>query len=261
MITGTPTEHLTGVLLEGEYQDFYEMVESIYRITGLDEDPNSPYWSVKQRLLGICFDIRHAYQGDRTVKTADNGVHKEMMKWHSVVLPQENVHFAVEVLFPEAVFVALALPEMYADSRRYYGKRAEKRLKNENNETKRIEKYSDYVRDRAMMDMLAAAVFSALAEVIGEEELEKLLDMRSRNYDNEYRDFATQYVDKCNADYLKAAQEKRKDKLKGIAKRLVKLPDAYYKMKAELMYWAREEGWNIHEMYDPGLEYPDEVEW
>ena len=28
MISAKPTEHLTGVLIEGEYEDFYEMVES-----------------------------------------------------------------------------------------------------------------------------------------------------------------------------------------------------------------------------------------
>ena len=60
MITARPTEHLTGIIIEGEYEDFYELVDGIYRMTGLEEDYDDLYWSVKNRLLGLCYDIRHA---------------------------------------------------------------------------------------------------------------------------------------------------------------------------------------------------------
>lgn len=40
----------------GDYKDFYELVESIYRITGLD-DQTEIYYGIKNRLLGICYDI------------------------------------------------------------------------------------------------------------------------------------------------------------------------------------------------------------
>ena len=33
MITARPTEHLTGIIIEGEYEDFYELVDGIYRMT------------------------------------------------------------------------------------------------------------------------------------------------------------------------------------------------------------------------------------
>ena len=117
MITGKPTENLNGILLEGDYDDFYDLVDSIHRMTGLEEYYEDPYWSVKNRLLGLCFDIRHAYQGDRTVKLVDNGAGEELMKLHSMIMPSQNVHFAVEVMFPEAVFVALSVQELYNASR------------------------------------------------------------------------------------------------------------------------------------------------
>ena len=124
MITATPTEHLNGIMLEGEYDDFSELVDCIYRMTGLKDDYNDPYWSVKNRLLGMCYDIRHAYQGDRHVKLVDSGADEELMKWHSMILPKQNVHFSVEILFPEAVFVALSVPELYIMSYSYYGRTA-----------------------------------------------------------------------------------------------------------------------------------------
>ena len=262
MITAKPTEHLTGITLEGEFEDFYEIVESIYRITGLEEDYNDLYWSVKNRLLGICYDIRHAYMGDRNVKLTENGVHEEMMKWHSMILPKQNVHFSVEIMFPEAVFVALSVPEMYLLSGGYYGNRARKVHKNDPDADILVRDYADYIRDKAILDILCSVILSAYAEVVGDEELEKLLHQKElHNYGNGYVHYATQYVDKCNIEYLKTAPEKRKDKLRNIAKRLADKPAAYNKMQRDLEYSAREYHCSIHELQDPSLEYPEDFEW
>ena len=102
MISAKPTENLAGITIEGDHDDFYEIMESIYRMTGLEESYDDYYWSVKNRLLGICYDIRHAFMGDRDVKLVDNGVHDEMMKWHSMILPRQEVHFSVNIMFPES---------------------------------------------------------------------------------------------------------------------------------------------------------------
>lgn len=106
MISAKPTENLTGIILKGNFDDFY--------------------WGVKNRLLAVCYDIRHAYMGDREVKLVDNGVHDEMMKWHSMILPKQEVHYAVKFLFPEAVFVALSAPDLYLWSKSGYGQRTQK---------------------------------------------------------------------------------------------------------------------------------------
>ena len=261
MISAKPTENLTGIMLEGEYEDFYEMVESIYRITGLEEDYDDRYWSVKNRLLGICYDIRHAFQGDRSVKLVDNGADDDLMKWHSMIMPKENLHYTVEVLFPEAVFVAMAVPEMFFSSSIYYGDRARKLKKKEENENLIVQKYADYIRDQAMMDLLCSVILSALAEVIGDEDFEKVINLKGHQYSSNYEHYAAQYVDKCNLEYLKTKPEKRKDKLRNIAKRLAKKTDAYINLKRGLEASAREYGCSIHELHDPDQEYPDEIEW
>ena len=223
MISAKATENLAGITLEGDYDDLHEIVKSIYRMTGLEEDYEDDYWSVKNRLLGVCYDIRHAFMGDREVKLVDNGVHEEIMKWHSMILPRQEVHFSVNILFPEAVFVALSVSEIYAQSRQYYGKRSKKQQENEEFPS---EKYSYYVRDKAVLDTLSAVILGALAEVIGDEELEKLFKTKSHLYGVGFLNYATQYVDKCNIEYLKTEPEKRKDKLRNIAKRLMQQPEA-----------------------------------
>ena len=59
MISAKPTENLAGITIDGDHDDFYEIIESIYRMTGLEESYDDYYWSVKNRLLGVCYDIRH----------------------------------------------------------------------------------------------------------------------------------------------------------------------------------------------------------
>ena len=74
MISAKPTENFAGITIEGDHDDFYEIMESIYRMTGIEDSYDDYYWSVKNRLLGVCYDIRHAFMGDRAIKLVDNGV-------------------------------------------------------------------------------------------------------------------------------------------------------------------------------------------
>lgn len=259
MISAKPTENLAGITIEGDYEDFYEIVESIYRMTGFEESYDDCCWSIKNRLLGICYDIRHAFMGDRDIKLVDNGVHDEMMKWHSMILPKQEVHFSVNVMFPEAVFVALSAPELYVWQSQYYRKKSKRQ--EENATFPPTHKYSNYIRDKAVIDTLSAVILGAFAEVIGDDELEKLFKVRGHKYEDIFLNYATQYVDKCNIEYLKTAPEKRKDKLRNIAKRFVQQPDAYKKMKRDLEYSAKQYGCSLHELHDPKLEYPKEIEW
>lgn len=54
-----------------------------------------------------------------------------------------------------------------------------------------------------------------------------MLKLKNNQYLNIFDGYLIQYVDKCNAEYLKTTLEKRKNKLRNIAKRFVKKPDAY----------------------------------
>ena len=228
MIIATPTENLAGITIEGEFQDFYELVDSIYRITsnedGMMQDYGDEYWAVKNRLLGLCYDIRHAYMGDRDVKLVDNEFDEELKKAHALIVPDKNLHYSVNVLFPEALFVALSAPELYLPAYKYYGAKAIKKQKEGGEFSHFAYPYFYYIKDKANIDQLCAAVLEAFAEVVGDEEMEKL---------------------------------------KNIAKRLLTKPSGYMSMKKDLEYGAALYGCTIHELHDPKLEdqYPEEILW
>lgn len=246
---------MTGITIEGEFYDLYELVESIYRMTYEAEDVTDAYYGVKNRLLGVCYDIRHAYMGDREVVLKENGMNKELMKWHEMVVPTQNLYYKVNVLFPEALFIASAVPRMFIYAARFYGERKAKK----DSILPKIP-YSDFYRDKANLEVLCSGIWQALNDAIGQSETEKLMRQLEDSYED-YRDYATHYIDKCNTELLKTPHEKRVDKLRNITKRIIKKPQAYMKMEADLRYWAKEYHTTIYELEDPRLEYPEEIIW
>lgn len=255
MLQTKPTEHLMGVTIQGDFLDFYNLVDSIYSMTGVEDDPNEYHYGVKKRLLGVCYDIRHGYMGDRDILLEDNGMNLDKMKANNMITPKQNVYYSVNILFPEAIFVAAAVPRIYMYSSCYYGMRGQRAKMD-----LQPKSYANYLRDKSNLDVLCAGIWQALGAVIGDEEIEKIISLVQNNNES-YINYATHYIDKCNIELYKTEVSKRRDKLRNIAKRIVKKPQAYYKMEEELQYWAKEYKTNIYELQDPKLEYPDEVEW
>lgn len=195
--------------------------------------------------------------GDRDIVLEDNGMREDIMKWQEQITPTQNVYYSVEVLFPEAIFVAASVPKMYIFSSVYYG--AKSKRTDMDSQLPPIP-YSDYIRDKANLDVLCAGIWQALGEAIGDEELEKLIQLMQRA-DESFLFYATHYIDKCNIELLKTDVEKRKDKHRNIAKRIVKKSKAYMNMEADLQYWAKEYKTTIYGLHDPKVEYPEDFEW
>ena len=85
MITIKPTEHLVGINVQGDYYDFEGFVDAVHRLTGIypEEDYSDPYYASCNRLLGICYDIRHAYQGDRDIYLLACEQHQQIPRNHN----------------------------------------------------------------------------------------------------------------------------------------------------------------------------------
>jgi len=253
MIQAKPTEKLTGVTIQGDYDDFYQLTEAFHNAAGFEQVPKDPYYSVAMRVLGVCYDIRKAYQGDREVTLKDNGMHEEIMKYHSLIAPKENVYYSVNILFPEVLFAAMSVRELLQTVHTRTGRKNVEMWD-------RTYSQAMYMRDKAVIDMFCAGIWEAFSDVVGNEEADKVIRLFKRT-DESYYQYASLYVDRLNVEYLKADVKKRTDKLRNIAKRIAKKPDAYYKMEAELKYWAKEHNATIHDAVDTSSGYPEEIEW
>lgn len=257
MITAKPTKHLAGVEIEGEFLDLYELVESIHRIVGDTEDYDDRYWAVKNRLLGVCYDLRHAYMGDRNVSAVDNGVSDDIMRYHSVILPKNNVHYSVEVLFTEAMFVALSIPKVCEIGVVEYDS-AKQAVKGDSRRP--LPGSSVYQRDVALLQALRAVILSAFAEVVGEKALESLLELEGKSY-LRFWDYYGQYVDCCNIEYINTEEAKRADKVRLISRRFLKDSVAYQKLCEAIEVAAEQYGCSVHEINDPETDEYPEFEW
>lgn len=254
MLEIKPTEHLTGVTISGDYKTLYQLVEAMHNMTEMEENYSHPYYGIQNQLLAICYDIRHAFMGDREVRMLDNGITEDLMKYHGVIAPKQNVYYSVNVLFPLAIFVAEAIPTICKYGRRYYPskKSAEPDLP--------LPPYWEYLRDKGILENLRLGIFAAMAEVIGDDAAERIVREAEEGFPY-FRGYAIQYVDKCNVELLSAPLEKRANKIKLIANRLMKRPVAYQKMAAELMDAAKEYGCSIYQLRATTFDYPETIEW
>lgn len=255
MLQMKPTKHLIGINIRGDFNDLYDLVDSIYGMCGFDERPDSPYYGVKDLLLGMCYEIRHAYQKSRNILVVDNGMDKDAMKWHEITTPTENVYYSTNIFFPEALFVAIALPDTYSLSRRHYGRHS--KYKGKVYEPRSLMRF---YRDRSNLEVLCAAVWEALGETIGEKEAEKLMEMRSQMEPDYYIDYMVAFVRKCNLRLINTKFKNRRDMLKEITRALMEKDEEYYGMEKKINDWAREFGKKTYQVRTR-IEYPEEIEW
>jgi len=88
MIFVKNTPNNTGVAIYGDYMDFESLYEAMHEVVG-DEEEFVSHDSARTRVLGVCYDLRHAMMGDREVEFVDNGLDKDKMKLLQVLAPDK----------------------------------------------------------------------------------------------------------------------------------------------------------------------------
>ena len=142
MIQAKVTKNLTGITIQGDYDDFNDLVNAIYRMTGVDSNEAGLYDEVKMRLLGLCYDIRYAYMGDREVVLKDNVLNEDLKEEMGIKNCEQNIYYSVNVLYPEAIFLALGVSNLFICCIYFYGNRVVRDLV-----FMLFSSYSDYLID------------------------------------------------------------------------------------------------------------------
>ena len=161
------TENYGGIEVKGDYADFEQLYDSILEIIG-DEEDYPTLEKLRIQILAFCYDLRHAKQGNREIELVENNMNDEIMKWHSIITPINNVYYKFKYILTQAIFVVYALnifidnykykkykSSYYTKVRlvhqylelidcRYLAKNKEDRLKGLVNTTKRVIRYWEY---------------------------------------------------------------------------------------------------------------------
>lgn len=250
MLSVKTTEKLAGVTVSGTYWDLNALYDALSNVIG-EEGSYPEYEACGIRVLGLCYDIRHAYQGDRNRGSIEYG----------------DEVFSFEYLWPEMVFIYGVLDEfvrLSSGSLCYLRQEGAERLFY-NPETK------DELLDRLPDDIAFVCYFrdliiNALQRTIDEKRFKKIHRALEDRYSytlmkRYYNNFCTQWVDIQNVKYLKRAPEKRKTYLATISEKILFDSSDYDALEDAVYEFAREYGVPYYEIELNGMQYPEEIEW
>lgn len=130
MIQIKDTKNMIGITIHGDYNDLKTLHRALsdYLTFYFDHQEARGAYSCYETVLGLCYDIRHAYQGDRNFESVNNNadnimqfsscifeVDEKVIKKERNKYKKGNLYFNVEVLYPWAIYYLYTLQEITED--------------------------------------------------------------------------------------------------------------------------------------------------
>jgi len=249
MIFVKNTPNNTGVAVYGDYLDFENLYEALHKVVG-DEDEHITYEAVRIRVWGVCYDFRHALMGDREIEFVDNGMEPDKMKWMSTITPDKNVYLKINVLWPEMLFVTMALNDFI---RLYANKKAKKSY------DVMLDKQNIWDEAIAQVRLFQAAVAKCIKKTVSAASYSRMMNLMNKDY-IWLDDYTTQYLDILNCRFIDLDREKRLKSIPTMAKRLAERGNEYREVKTEVAAAAREYN-TTEDDIKPPVDYPEDFEW
>lgn len=249
MIFVTNTPNNAGVAIHGDFKDFDSIREAIYAIVG-NEDDFPQFLSLKTRVLGVCYDLRHATMGDREIEFVDNGMDEYKVKNLATIAPDKNIYFVINTLWPEILFVMMALNDFV----RLYVKKCVK-----SSYRGILDFHVIWDNNISQVRMFQSAVCGCLQETVSEAAFTRIIHLLNKDY-TWLEGYAEQYVDLLNIKFLAMSKDERLKRIPTIAKRLAEEGSDYRMIKEEVYHAAKENNCEIDDIR-LSLEYPENINW
>lgn len=256
MIRMEMTPHYAGVKISGTPDEFMEIVDAIYELV-IDELSNSlDYYVVSNRILGVCYDIRHASMGDRTIEIEEEPVPEHFHFTDGQECPEKTSLIIVSdnILYPELCFVMMALNVVIDYRMRKLSK-------------ERFLEHKDplvmWDHTILLMRTFQSSFFDCMQEVLTPGTCTRLRNSIVRGSSAVQKMYG-QFLDLKNLEFLDMTPEKRKANLSIIAKRFVEYEydDDYRRIKSALDEGAQLHGASPHDLKFPWMdEYSQEIDW
>lgn len=240
MIKVKLTPNYTGFNIEGTFDDFYELYDSISYFLGIEECENIFEEDMRLHVLGFLYDLRHAYQGSRNVKAVDNGLGDETKEYYGISKSiKKSIIYDFDCVVPEILTDSLVFKH-FAKSR-----------------TKKI---SEYDTNYNNVMLFYSKIIDSLQEILTENQVKKIRKKLSESIISE-RYWLKQWFMIVSIDYLKMTKNKRKREMMHIIESLCDsyLYDEYHEIKNEIEQYAKRN--SIIETEIKYGEYPEEIEW
>jgi hypothetical protein len=243
------TPNNVGVAIYGDHPDFEGLYDALHVVTG-DEDEFISYDSARMRVLGVCYDIRHALLGDREIEFVNNGMNEDKMKRLSMITPNKNIYLKINVYWPEMLFVIMALNDFI---RLYAAKKAKRNYE--------VMTAKQNIWDMAIAQTrnFQAAAAKCIRETVSEASYSRMITFMNKDY-TWLDGYVTQYVDILNCRFLEMDTEKRLKTIPTLAKRLAELGDEYQQLGKAVFAAAKEYNCPADDI-EPQVEYPEDIEW
>lgn len=242
MIFAKNTPNSLGVAVYGDRLDFENLYDALHTVVG--DEGEFDCEAARLRVLGVCFDIRHALMGHREFAFVDNGMDETKSVNLGVIAPNKNLYLKFYVLWPEVLFVAMALNhfvELYS-----------KTLKGAKGRHLFVEENVVWVR------MFQSAVYRCLASTVSKQAFSRVLNLLNNSYIDVYG-YLTQYIDFLNHHFAELSSEERPKNLLKVAIRMSKQGTEYDQLERELLAAAAYYNCSVEDVR-LNLRFPD-VEW
>ena len=256
MIKIENTPNLTGVKISGDFHDMYELVDAFHTIAVYeDSEKHQEYFQMSTRVLGLCYDIRHAYMGHRDVELVDNSCTDELKQWHKIKIPEKNLYYSCNCLYPEMFFIMLAiniLIELRAQDLSMI------RYPRENILHKKV----IWDKPIALMRLLQAEFARCVSDTMAPGAFDRWMTLMNRN-DLEIELMMDQYLDVLNIQYIRLSKQNKAKKLSSYAKRIAQFQKdkEFHEIYKVVMEAAEEYNCHPSDIQLTGIDYPDIITW
>lgn len=224
------TPNLLGIKISGAYDDLDQLYDSVWDLCLTDDDYESGRKATVDelimcnRLLALCYDLRHAYQGSRNIEVVPGDVSQEAAEWQGIEIPDKRVVLSVEVLYPEAMYELLVLD--YLITRRHRQEKCD----------------VDHEKSVSMVRLYLAKLLDAVGKVASKgrfSRIRKIVSLGVWNLPAMY----TQWVDILDCDYGMMSKKQRSEALSTIVRDLAEysLHDDYRRMKRDVDQWVQKQ--------------------
>jgi len=229
MFSVEKSSNTNGVTLKGDFFDLDRLYFAIMKFTGNhginDKCPFDNCYLACENLLGLCYELRHAWQGDRDIEQVYNGVEEEWFSdnkktavcqleregicdeanSYGIITPYfsrehfpdvntQNTYFSVNLIFPEIIFYGLLLSSLLEKKDLFLQSIEDKAEQTEALQELRKEYYYfDAEIDIARLTILKNQIHKALYHFVGEEEYFSYMNKLARLDD---------FSENCNLDRI-----------------------------------------------------------